>query len=628
MPRRLRRPFLPLVALCLALSSASAARASITPDAQAVIDRYVAAIGGRAVLDSTRTTHLFVTLEAFGFNGTAENWTEAPDREASDVTLGPFHVQDGFDGTTAWRVDPSGTLLTLDGKDLEEAKAGAWFSNDRWLEADQGGGRIARVGSERDSAGTYDVLEVTPPVGRPRKLYVDTRTGLLARWVAVRDMHTTMTENLEWAVWAGRRMPVRSRQSMVELPANTLLQRIDSVVVNAAVPAERFARPDERATPVRWLKQDGVARLPFQYQGRHVWLRARIGDGPPADFLFDTGASLTMLDSAYAASIGIHPVGTMSAQGAGASGRISFARLPSLRVEAPDGDGIELADPKVGVLALNSMLAPYFWRDCAGVIGFDFISRFVERIDYDAQVLTLRDPKTFRYEGTGARVPFRIAGYIPVVPMTIDGRYAGEFRLDVGSSSTVDLHTPFVKEHQLLQRAGRTLAATEGGFGGTFTSQLARIDSISLGPFTWKEPIVSLQTSETGMLASTDYAGNVGNQILDRFTVTFDYERRELWLEPGRQVAKRDAFSRLGALLVRMDGVIKVGQVLPGSAAERAGMQLMDEVIRIDGKPALEYGPDGVNRMFEERRAGSTSRFVVKRDGRLVKLKVKLRDLL
>ena len=129
--------------------------------------------------------------------------------------------------------------------------------------------------------------------------------------------------------------------------------------------------------------------------------------------------------------------------------------VPSLRVVAADGDGIELKDVRVGVLSVNAVLAPYFWRDCAGIIGFDFISRFVDEIDFDRGQLTLYDPETFRYAGAGQAIPMTLAGHTPVVKMKLDDAIEGDFRVDVGSGSTVDLHTPFVKRHDLAKRRAR-----------------------------------------------------------------------------------------------------------------------------------------------------------------------------
>ena len=39
------------------------------------------------------------------------------------------------------------------------------------------------------------------------------------------------------------------------------------------------------------------------------------------------------------------------------------------------------------------------WRKLGGLIGYDFLSHFVVEIDYDTQVVTLHDPKTYVHTG-------------------------------------------------------------------------------------------------------------------------------------------------------------------------------------------------------------------------------------
>src|SRR5205085_7771872 len=96
---------------------------------------------------------------------------------------------------------------------------------------------------------------------------------------------------------------------------------------------------------------------------------------------------------------------------------------------------------------------------CAGVIGADLISRLVTEIDYDHGRLTFYDPASFQYAGPGKGVPFVLAGNMPAVTMTLDGKFTGQFRVDVGSSSTVDLHRPFVTKHALeKQPTGKRIA--------------------------------------------------------------------------------------------------------------------------------------------------------------------------
>uniref|UniRef100_A0A832ML04 PDZ domain-containing protein n=1 Tax=Eiseniibacteriota bacterium TaxID=2212470 RepID=A0A832ML04_UNCEI len=619
-----------LLAACAVPLAPPAARAQVAPEAKPVIERYLAAVGGRAAVEAQRAMHVTASISAFGLSGEVESWQQAPDRRASRVTLGPFTLRDGFDGVRPWRVDQSGKLILLDGKDAEDARGSAWFENERWLAPDGGGGRVAFAGAAKDSAGEYDVLEVTPPVGRARKLYFDRATGLLARSESRNDQQTVVVSYSDHREVAGRRMPFRSVQSMSGAQANTVTLEVRDVRVNPDLPAATFAPPssDAAAGGPRYLKTPGRAVIPFRYLAKHVWIRASVNGGPLEDFLYDTGASVTVIDSAYAARIGLAREGSLQAQGAGSAGSAALARLDALRVEAEDGDGIEMKDLRVAVLDVNSILAPFFWRECAGIIGFDVINRFVNDLDFDAGVLRLLDPAAFRYEGKGAKVPMRLAGHVPVVTFRLDGRWEGEARLDVGSSGNLDLHGPFWRRHGIDRALGRGVEVTGGGFGGTFTNRLVRAKRLEVGPFAIERPLITLSGATAGALASEDYAGNAGNALMQRFRMTLDYERREVWLEPGARFAEPDRFSRAGLQLVRLGGAIKVGQVIPGSAAAKAGIREFDEVRSVNGEPPEALGLAGITELFERGAVGSVVRVEIVRDGKVLKKTLKLADVL
>ncbi len=617
-----------LASLALALPlllAVPSARAAIDPAARPVLERYVQAMGGQAYLD-LRCVHTRATLSAFGMSGQVESWVARPDRSASRFQIGPMKAGTGYDGTTGWRTDPGGKVLRLDGKDLDEVKGGLWFEAGGWLRPDQAGGGVAWVGEESDSAGRYMVLELTPPAGRARRAYFDPASGLLVKEVSKSDQRTVISRSSDYRPVGGVLVPFRSTTEIVGQPLNTIQMTVDSVWVGEDIPAATFAPPDD-VGGVRYLKTEGVARLPFEYRSRHVWLKASVNDGPPEHFIFDTGASITVLDSAYAARIGLATEGLQQGQGAGAVGSASFAAVPKLRVAGEDGDGVELKDVRVAVLSVNSILAPYFWRDCAGILGFDFISRFVDEIDFDRGVLTLYAPDMFRYAGAGQAVPMTLAGHTPVVKMRLDDGIEGDFRVDVGSGSTVDLHTPFVQRHDLAKHTP-FVEVTGGGFGGTFTTRMVRMKKLELGPFSWAEPLVSLSQATAGAFTSEDYAGNIGTRILERFKVTLDYERRQMWLEPGARYARRDVMARGGVQLAREADTVRVRAVLPGSAGAKAGLREGDVVTALDGRAIAALGPNDVTAVLDEGAEGGAHTLDIVRDGRAKRVKLKLKEML
>jgi len=622
------RRLLTLALVAFAAHAALPARAAITPEAKAIVDRFLEASGGRAAWERTRSMHFTGSISVFGLKGRMEAWRQAPDRRANDLAIGPFQLKEWTAGDKAWRVDPSGKLLALDGKDLEQAITSAWFENERWLEPDQGGGAVVAAGEVNDSLGTRAVIEVTPPAGRARRFEFDKKSGLLVRSTSKSDQNEITVTSSDFRKVDGFLLAFRSRQEVSGAAANTAIVEVDSVWLAVAHPEGTFTPPTGDASKVTWLKSPGTARIPFEYLSNHVWLRASVNGGPPADFLYDTGASVTVIDSAYAAKIGLATSGSLQATGAGAGGNASFADVERVRIVAADGDGVELKDVKAGVLNVNSILAPYFWRECAGIIGFDAIVQFVNEIDFDGRVLTLRDPKTFRYEGKGAEVPMTLAGHAPVVTVKVDGAYEGEARVDVGSGSTLDLHTPFVKRHGLIEKHPAAITVVSGGFGGTFESKLARMKTLEIGPYKVERPLIGFSTITVGALASEDYAGNLGNRLLDRFKVTLDYERRKIHLEPGAKFAAREPFSRLGAQFAKFGDEVRIAQVLPKSPAAAAGLRFDERVVAIDGVPAAQFQPGKLEEKFENGKIGDKVELTVLRKGKEKKVKVTLREIL
>src|SRR4029079_1777569 len=235
---------------------APAARATITPDAQKVLDRYLEASGGRAAWERSRTMHATGSLTAFGLKGRIDTWRAAPDRRYSEIQIGPLDLKDWVNGKDAWRIDPSGKLLRLDGKDLEQAMASTWLDNERWLEPDQGGGTITALPDVKDSLGTRAVLEPAPPAGaKPRRFEFDRKSGLLVRDSFRMDQASGSSTYSDWRKVDGWLTAFRTVQEVQGAAANTAIAQMDSVSTGGPIPPGTFTPPENAAgAAITWLK--------------------------------------------------------------------------------------------------------------------------------------------------------------------------------------------------------------------------------------------------------------------------------------------------------------------------------------------------------------------------------------
>ena len=498
MPSRIstRISLVALVALVALFSLRPAsAVASITPDAQRIVDRYVEATGGRMALEAEGSFHLKGRMSSIGLTGTYEAWIQMPDRMVEEISLGSLQVRTGINGDQAWRTDLSlQNLQMLNGRELEAEKADVWFQTQQWLGPDQGGGSVSFASRSYGTGDAFDVLDIQPPVGPARRLWFNSNSGLLERMVVRGDLHQSEQYYSVYRKIAGRLRPTVIGGTQLAdddaTPEEGLM--LDSIEVNVPMADDLFHLPVTARGPIRWLRKDGVARLPFRYGTRHVWLRASINGAPPADFLLDTGAGLTALDVSYAGQIGLSPEGHTDVDGMGDSGEAQFARVRSIRIAGPNGDGVEVGDFKVGVMDLSADLEPVMWRKVAGLLGHDFISRFVTEINYDSLTVTFRDPAKFTYTGHGAAIPMGLAGNCPTVHATLDDGCEGEFLVDVGNSFNLNVHGSMVRRCRLFTPDRKEVEVWGGGFGGSFSATVCRLSRIQLGPYEWEDPIAAL----------------------------------------------------------------------------------------------------------------------------------------
>ena len=168
------------------------------------------------------------------------------------------------------------------------------------------------------------------------------------------------------------------------------------------------------------------------------------------------------------------------------------------------------------------------------VLGDKFFRRFVVKIDYQQQVLTLYEPSTFQYTGNGDRIPLQYSDNHIYARASIPGpdslAVPGYFMIDCGSMTGVILNTSFIKQHKLASPAKATELSL-CGIGGGSKSMMGTLAELRLGKQNIKKPITLFSQASGGVLTRPDIAGSIGNGILRKFNVIFDYSRREMILE-------------------------------------------------------------------------------------------------
>lgn len=262
-----------------------------------------------------------------------------------------------------------------------------------------------------------------------------------------------------------------------------------------------------------------IATLPFVRDGRMlIHLAVRMNGGSTERWVLDSGASECIVDRAHARRARLITRGGRGLSGAGKG----TVRLDSIRSAV----SLQIADHSLptcdhfGAVDLRNATGSDA-TPIAGILGYEFFARYIVRIDFDSQTVTLFDPARYRYNGSGDIVKLDMTRRHPRVQVRIRTAHRPEvvrsLIVDTGSEDFVDDST--VRRNP--KAPGVTVPTT--GLGKSYEAVIGILDTVRIGR--------SMFTKVPGVASDV---GIVGNGIWSRFVCIFDYPHQRLILEPRR----------------------------------------------------------------------------------------------
>lgn len=229
-------------------AASSSTSAPAVPSADQILDRYVAASGGRAAWQKlhSRVSKGTIDVPAMNLSGTVEMREKAPNRLIVTVSMAGAVFSQGFDGTVGWSQDPQNGLREQKGGELAETKREADFYHP--LNFRQLYSKILVAGTEKlGDRSAYEVDATPVEGGEPDKVYFDVLTGLPIR--AITQHHDPdggveeFQEDFEdYRTVDGIKIPFTIHQSNLQA-AFTI--KLDEVRHNVELDDAQFAKPGE-----------------------------------------------------------------------------------------------------------------------------------------------------------------------------------------------------------------------------------------------------------------------------------------------------------------------------------------------------------------------------------------------
>lgn len=568
-----------------------------TPDkAEALIEAAKAATGGSA-WDKVVTWHETGKVTAGGLSGTYESWADLTSLEnTGQYVLGPATGSNGWNGKEAWTTDSSKEVRVETSKEaVAQAVQDAYRSEYGFFFAKRFPAMREYAGTRSAEGKSYEAVKLTPQGAEPFELWFDPATHRVAREVQLTGAmpHTFILG--DFAAFGALQLPRKTIDRVGNNPKFDTVTEVSTIRFTGPEKVARYAPPPPPANTAQWPSGKDSVTVPFRLLNNHIYVMASIDGKPEVPFVFDTGAT-DILDEAAAKQLGVAVEGALPGGGFGDQiASFGFAKVKSVSL-----GGLMLPDQVFGTQAGSSGWIAVEGADSAGLLGYEFVKRAVLSIDYAGRRLTFTRQEAFHPPKDVAAIPFTFDAHIPMVAGTLDG-HAGEFEIDTGSRGALTVMHPFAMANGLIDKMHATRRVTVGyGVGGPSRALLARAGELTLGSTKIAAPVAEFVTDSAGAAASTHTAGNIGGDLLKRFTVTLDYMHQRMWLQPNPLAAEREVFDRSGVWIARArDGGIEVVDVANDSAAAKTGLSAGEEILAVNGKAAKEVALYDLREQFK-----------------------------
>lgn len=354
--------------------------------------------------------------------------------------------------------------------------------------------------------------------------------------------------------------------------------------------------------------------IPFKFIKNLIIVPVSINGEGPFNFVLDTGVGLVLIsDYTLAERLKLRNLRNIKIIGLGEQEELDAFITPPLTLKLGNAQGEYIPAAILKKDAFN--LSEYVGMPIHGLLGYEFFSSFITRINYPEQLLTIYRFSVGYIPRKGYKIPLSIEERKPYIEtnLTLATGQAirAKFIIDTGAGHPVSLENnlglPFpIPEVNIEANLGVGLAGPIQGY-------LGRIPVLYLGKFPLKNVITAFPNyNDVGAKINiTGRTGNLGNQILKRFETVIDYSRHALYIKPSAYFRDNFEHDMSGLEFFRPAPDFTrliISRVAPDSAAEIEGLEAGDEILSINLKSIANYSSGELDNLF---RAGNERSYLM-----------------
>ncbi|MCK4941909.1 aspartyl protease family protein, partial [candidate division WOR-3 bacterium] len=321
-----------------------------------------------------------IVIEGAGLEGTFKQWSERPIRLRQETDLKVVSEVSGDNGEFSWLVDANDkVLIQRDENTLKEREVRILMAEYELVNPQSQYFEVTFEGVEKVDGKDCYVVKIANTINQDVQMnFYDKSSFYLLKTMIIkpdREDHITYSD---FRKVNGFVFPFR--ELIRELPTDEMITVEYSLYrLDYSIDSTLFEPPAQDVEDFVFVDGESAENAPVRFIESHIYLPVNVM-GKEQLWVLDCGASVNVIDSSFAAELGLAFEGPIKGQGASGVVNFYFVTLPAYTV-----GGIRFAEQKVVALSFRQMFHKALGLDVVGILGYDFLSRFVTEIDYAKQ---------------------------------------------------------------------------------------------------------------------------------------------------------------------------------------------------------------------------------------------------
>lgn len=380
---------------------------------------------------------------------------------------------------------------------------------------------------------------------------------------------------------------------------------------------------------------NSYAAIPFEMHNDFIVVPLKLGSMLPLHFILDTGASNTIvIHKEITDMVGANYERELYIQGVDRSKLIKVLLTDGIKIELKD---VTATSQHLLVLEDNNIeFRKYSGTQIDGILGMDIFKRFIVKIDYEMKLIYLFERKGHQYNTKKyTPIPFIRKNSKMFLHSTTNIAKTGDipvrWLIDSGAAMTVLFQCPesdstLLPRHLIPGNIGK-------GLGGYIKGYLGNVNQVNFGTYPFENVTANFQTIPDSLYAPENDSiveGILGNKILKKFHLIFDYQKKFVYARPNKSHNSklREDFSGLGIIASGYNlNQFSIEEVYENSPAALAGLKPGDEIKKINRRNTILLNLQSLEKRLSSQE-GKKIKLTIKRGEEKMKFEFYLKDYL